>query len=190
MDMWGAISTARGVESTADDGWVLTDLGYILFDCYQRTKIKIVADLEEAVSLFREKLKHREALEMCPFPDPYRPSPLFGLAVCLGKMYNETRALPHLQEAISHLEELVEIHDLVRDPDRLEILRCLAPLLQMRSDATGQTEDLPRIARLNAEASRLERELGVGVDAEEEGEEGEEEGRRGEEEVEGEEGGR
>ena len=60
----------------------------------------------------------------------------------------------YLQEAIPHCEELLASHYPVGHQYRLETLDHLASLLQMRFDATGQHEDLSRIASLKAEANQ------------------------------------
>jgi tetratricopeptide (TPR) repeat protein len=160
-DLEEAVPLVRGVlvnlSSQRPDPGRLGNLGLLgtVLECrHERTGA--VADLQEAIAL------HHEVLEMRPFPHPYRRYPLFSLASCLEKMYKKTRALPHLQEAILHLEELLEFHYSVGHGRRLGALRCLASLPQMRSHATGQKEDLARIASLGAEARQLEEGGGEG----------------------------
>jgi tetratricopeptide (TPR) repeat protein len=108
-----------------------------------------MADLEEAISLYRE------ALELRPSPHPRRPDSLYNLALSLEEMYKVTRVLLDLQEAITCHEELLELHCPAGHKDRPETLRGLAGLLQMRSDAMGQEEDISRIEALGEEADRL-----------------------------------
>jgi tetratricopeptide (TPR) repeat protein len=108
-----------------------------------------MADLEEAISLYRE------ALELRPSPHPHRSDTLYNFALSLDDMYEVTLVLSDLQEAIICREELLELHYAVGHKDRPETLRGLANLLQMRFDAIRQEEDLSRIEVLRKEANQL-----------------------------------
>ncbi|KAJ2936890.1 hypothetical protein H1R20_g206, partial [Candolleomyces eurysporus] len=127
--------------------WSLDSLGTVLLVYYQQTQT--VADLEEGISL------HREALELRPHPHPHRASSLTALTISLHDLYNRTHTLPHLQEAIFHCEELLAFHYPAGHQDRVEYSGVLTSLLEMRFDATGQEEDLARIARLEEEEIQL-----------------------------------
>ncbi|RXW23892.1 hypothetical protein EST38_g1943 [Candolleomyces aberdarensis] len=125
----------------------LSDLGNALLDRHQCTGI--IDDLEEAISLFRK------ALELRPPPHPHRLRSLIDLVISLPTMYKESHTLSHLQEAIAHCEELLEFYYTVGHQGRAERLLVLGSLLQIRFDATGQAEDLSKIATLREEANRL-----------------------------------
>ncbi|KAJ2920511.1 hypothetical protein H1R20_g16583, partial [Candolleomyces eurysporus] len=133
--------------SDPDYPFSLHRLGNALLKRHQRTGT--MADVEEAISLLRE------ALESRPPPHPARLRPLSSLVASLRAMYEETHTLSHLQEAIAHCEELLEFPYAVGHQDRAEWLFDLGSLLQMRFDATGQADDLSKIARLREEANRL-----------------------------------
>jgi hypothetical protein len=110
-----------------------------------------VADLEEAISLYRA------ALELRPSPHPDRPDSLWELSISLRAMYKATGSLPRLQEAISHDVELLDSHYPipVGHEDRVATLSRLASSLEMLPDPTGQEGDLDRIKTLREEAERL-----------------------------------
>ncbi|RXW21345.1 hypothetical protein EST38_g4495 [Candolleomyces aberdarensis] len=126
---------------------LLNGLGHVLLNHHQRTGS--VADLDEAISLFCK------ALELRPLPHPDRLFPLCNLVISLQAMYKETHTLSHLQEAVAHCEELLEFHYTVGHQYRAKRLLDLGSLLQMRFDATGQADDLSKIATLREEANRL-----------------------------------
>ncbi|KAJ2931040.1 hypothetical protein H1R20_g6043, partial [Candolleomyces eurysporus] len=125
----------------------LNSLGNALLDRWHNTRT--MADLEEAIALYHE------ALELRPSPHQHRSWALCALSVSLYAMYKETHALPYIQEAILHCEELLAAHFLIGHQFRPEIVSHLAFLLRERFDATGQEDDLGRIASLEAEASQL-----------------------------------
>ncbi|RXW11564.1 hypothetical protein EST38_g14291 [Candolleomyces aberdarensis] len=109
----------------------------------------ISADLEEGILLYREVPQLR------PSPHPGRSLALPNPSFTLQKMYEETLALPCLQKAISHIEELLASHCPVGHEDRLGTLETLGSLLQMQFDAKGEEEDLAYIERLNEEAGQF-----------------------------------
>ncbi|KAJ2936948.1 hypothetical protein H1R20_g137, partial [Candolleomyces eurysporus] len=125
----------------------LNDLGNALVNYHRCTGT--LADLDEAISLFCK------ALELRPSPHPDRLHPLHNLVISLRAMYEETRALSHLQGAIAHCEELLAFYHPVGNQDRADCLDKLISLLQMRFDAAGQEEDLAKVARLKEEVNRL-----------------------------------
>ncbi|RXW14715.1 hypothetical protein EST38_g11140 [Candolleomyces aberdarensis] len=128
-----------------DRPYSLNNLGNALVEHHQCTGT--LDDLDEAISLFHK------VLELWPPSRPNRSSPLRNLVTSLQAMYEKTRALSHLQEAIAHCKELAFYYP-VGHRDRADYLNNLTNLLQMHSNATGQEEDLVRIATLE-EADRL-----------------------------------
>jgi hypothetical protein len=108
-----------------------------------------MADLEEAISLYRE------ALELRPCPRPVRSNLLNNLSISLHYMYKVTHVLSDLQEARTRREELLELYYTVGHKNRPGTLRGLADLLQMHFDVMGKEEDLSRIEVLREEADRL-----------------------------------
>ncbi|KAJ2930667.1 hypothetical protein H1R20_g6430, partial [Candolleomyces eurysporus] len=125
----------------------LNNLGSALLDRHRR--IESIADLEEAISL------HREALELEPSSHLDRLVALENLLIPLQLMYGKSQTLSYLQEAIAHCEDLLAFHYSVGHRSRVERLRSLASLLQLRFDATGQEEDLSKISMVEEEANRL-----------------------------------
>ncbi|RXW17646.1 hypothetical protein EST38_g8209 [Candolleomyces aberdarensis] len=121
----------------------LSLLGNALLDRFERTGA--IPDLEEANSLLREALG---------LPDPYRSLTLRNIIVSLQSTYNKTHTLCHLQEAISHCDELLT-SQFVGHRDRAGWLRKMASLLQMRFNATGKKEDLAKVTALEEEATQL-----------------------------------
>jgi hypothetical protein len=125
----------------------LNNLGNALWSRHQQTRI--IADIDEATSLYREALKLR------PSPHPHRAYSLRSLAMSLDDMCKVCPTLPFIQEAIPLCEELLASHYPVGNKYRLETVNRLASLLQKRSNATQPTEDDAYIAKLQEEARQL-----------------------------------
>ncbi|RXW12880.1 hypothetical protein EST38_g12975 [Candolleomyces aberdarensis] len=125
----------------------LNSLGNALWHRHRRTGT--MADLEETIPLYRE------ALELQPSSHPGRSVGLENLLMSLQLMYGKSQTLSYLQEAIAHCEELLAFHYPAGHRNRVERLRSLASLLQLRFDATGQEEDLSKFSSVKEEANRL-----------------------------------
>jgi tetratricopeptide (TPR) repeat protein len=125
----------------------LNNLGNALLDRYWNTRT--LTDLEEAISLFRNALGFQLSVYHRP-----SPAPLSNLVICLRAMYEESRALPHLVEAINGCQELLDSYYPFGHANRVGWLERLAFLVKVHFDATGEEADLTYIASLEEEASQ------------------------------------
>ena len=106
-------------------------------------------DLEETIAC------HRKSVDLSPPHSQESSTGRASLATSLQLLYERTRILLTLQEAIVLRAELLAFHYLEGHQDRVECLGDLANLFQMRFDVTGEEEDLAQIAELRDEATQL-----------------------------------
>ncbi|KAJ2926796.1 hypothetical protein H1R20_g10313, partial [Candolleomyces eurysporus] len=125
----------------------LENLGRTLMGRYRYTKI--MEDLDEILSLFREVLESR------PYPHPHRSALLSDLSGVLHDRYRRTGTVADLEEAISLLREALKLRP-SRHPDRSDSLNSLGNALRDRHQRTGTTDDLEESISMHREAVGLQ----------------------------------
>jgi tetratricopeptide (TPR) repeat protein len=122
----------------------LEDLGNALMEHYQRKGSR--ADVERAIDHFDE------ALRILQTHHPACPRIRFKLVTSLHKLYEKSRNLVHLKNAIFHCEELVSDYPFGHE-SRVNCMNYLVSLVEVLFDATGEKEDGDYIARLKEDAT-------------------------------------